>query len=116
MGKYFTTEGIKKLIEENRVGEFYNSRGWRRLSHEVITEQNNECQHCKQRGKVKPATVAHHVKHLREYPELAYCRYYIDTDGTRCRQLVALCAACHEAEHKRGFAPKKEHFRNSEKW
>lgn len=78
-----TVEQIKKLIEDNRLDIFYNSKYWRRFSHEVKREQNNECQICKSRGKYLPAKILHHVKHLKERPDLAYSRYYTDENGVK---------------------------------
>lgn len=99
----FKPEEILKLIAENRLDLFYNSRFWRRLAHEVMREQNNECQLCKARGRYAPAKIVHHVKHLKDRPDLAYSRYYVDEQGNKQRQLLALCFACHEKAHGRVF-------------
>ena len=116
----FTIEKIKKLIAEGRLDKFYNDRAWRRLSEEIKTEQR-ECQYCKAKGKVGAADVVHHVKHLKQRPDLAYSRFYTDDRGTRHRQLVACCFMCHNIQHPekhRGFRVQKnvEHFKNEEKW
>lgn len=94
---------IKELIENNRLDIFYNSKYWRRFSHEVKREQNNECQMCKSKGRYAPAKILHHVNHLRERPDLAYSRYYTDEKGERHRQLLAVCFRCHEELHGRTF-------------
>lgn len=53
------------------------------------------CEECKRYGRLDKdglpvrATTAHHIKHLDEYPELAY-----DVNNGR-----ALCARCHNAAH-----------------
>lgn len=98
-----TVEQIKKLIEDNRLDIFYNSKFWRRFSRKVKQEQNNECQICKSRGKYSPAKILHHVKHLKERPDLAYSRYYTDENGAKHRQLLAVCFSCHEELHGRTF-------------
>lgn len=98
-----TVEQIKKLIEDNRLDIFYNSKYWRRFSKEVKREQNNECQICKSKGRYSPAKILHHVKHLKDRPDLAYSRYYIDENGVKQRQLLAVCFKCHEEEHDRQF-------------
>lgn len=113
--KTYSTEEIKKFIANNRVDKFYNDRSWRRRAEEIKLKQNNECQFCKARGKVGPAEIVHHVKHLRQYPELAYSEYYIDENGQRQRQLVACCFNCHEKEHNR-IGRKKDKFTNIERW
>lgn len=53
-----------------------------------------ECQHCKAAGRYRRAEIVHHVKHLRDRPDLALSIW----DGDE-RQLVSVCKPCHEAEH-----------------
>jgi 5-methylcytosine-specific restriction protein A len=53
-------------------------RRWRKL----VLQRDKVCQHCKR----KPATEAHHIKPLEEYPELA-----LDLDNGQ-----GLCWRCHE--------------------
>lgn len=55
-----------------------------------------ECQICKARGRYSSGSIVHHVKHLRERPDLALSVYDPDTGE---RQLVTVCKACHEEEH-----------------
>ena len=115
----FTVEEIEKLIADNRLDIFYNSRYWRWFSHQVRKEQNNECQFCKSRGKYSRARIAHHVKHLKERPDLAYSRYYIDENGVKHRQILASCFNCHEEEHDRklkGNTNPKKGYINEEKF
>lgn len=111
-----TTEQIKKLIAAGRTDIFYNSRTWRNKAKNIKAAQNNECQFCKARGKVGPADLVHHVRHLRQYPELALSDYYTDEHGNRQRQLVASCFRCHELQHNRVFNCKSNHYTNEEKW
>lgn len=115
----FTPEEIAEFVRSNRLDLFYNSRYWRRLARAVIAEQNNECQRCKSFGRVGRAAIAHHFKPLRERPDLAYSRYYIDEQGNKQRQLVALCFACHEEIHGRVFkgnVGKRKGYTNEEKF
>jgi 5-methylcytosine-specific restriction endonuclease McrA len=118
----FTVEAIKHLIASNRLDIFYNDRYWRRLSNEIKQEQHNECQICAENGKKGYADVVHHVKHIRDFPELAYSRYYYDSSGNRCRQLVTLCYQCHNAEHPEKrvaflrYIKPREGYSNDEKW
>ena len=114
----YTTEQIIELIKSGNTHEFYNNWAWRKLSKQIRKEQNNECQLCKARGKFKPAHIVHHVKHLKQYPELAYSRYYYE-DGVRHRQLIAVCNSCHEALHpERGISKNasKYKYTNQERW
>ena len=114
----FTVQHIKHLISINRLDKFYNDYYWRRLAHTVLTEQHNECQHCKARGKYTRATIVHHVNYLRKRPDLAYSRTYIDSNGREQKQLIALCHDCHEQIHQRGAykAQSAKKFTNEEKW
>ena len=117
--KKFTSDEITRLIADDRLDLFYNSRYWRRLSHDVMLSQNNECQLCKARGRYSPARIVHHVKRLKDRPDLAYSRYYVDENGIKQRQLLALCFACHENEHGRVFkgnAGKRKGYTNEEKF
>jgi len=75
--------------------DHYSSAGheaWRRA---VLRRAGYLCEECKRYGRLDKnglpvaATTAHHVKHLDDYPELAY-------DVTNGR---ALCAACHNKAH-----------------
>ena len=70
----FTVNQIKEMIRQNDMHAFYNDRGWRRISHEVMREQHNECQLCRQHGRYSRAKVVHHVCYLRKRPDLAYSR------------------------------------------
>lgn len=111
----YTTAQIISLINTGKTATFYNNRTWRRKAKEVLLKQNNECQVCKSKGKYNKAVIVHHVNHLKRYPELAYNEHYIDEQGNKHRQLIALCFCCHENEHPERF-PKKIGFTNNEKW
>lgn len=88
---------LRKLIEDGCEERFYSWQVWRRLSHTVRTRiDRNECQACKRRGKYAPAEIVHHVKHLRDRPDLALSIF--DPENGE-RQLLSLCRACHEMEH-----------------
>ena len=47
------------------------------------------CQNCKRYGRTTAAEQVHHIKHVDEFPELAY------TDDN----LIALCNKCHQKQH-----------------
>lgn len=67
----------------------YHSAKWRRKSASIMRRDGFMCVQCKRYGRCRPAVVVHHIKHVDEYPELAY------TDSN----LVSLCAACHNKAH-----------------
>lgn len=115
MRAVYTTDQIRKLIAEGKTYDFYNDTYWRHLSHEIMREQNNECQLCKKRGRYTPAVLVHHVRELKQAPELAYSRW--QDDECTVPQLIALCQNCHEQQHPNRFGNKDEnHYINDEWW
>ena len=82
------------LIENNNADAFYSWKPWKRLRETVLKLDNYECQKCKAKGKYRRAVIIHHVKHLKDRPDLALSIW----DGKE-RQLVSVCKACHEEEH-----------------
>lgn len=88
------TKKLIKLIETGNTDSFYNWAEWKALRLDVLKLDNYECQICKAKGKYKKAVIVHHVKHLKENPELALCIWNGDK-----RQLISVCKACHEDEH-----------------
>lgn len=87
-----------QLIADGSEHEFYLWPEWKRepdgLRAQVLRLDHNECQVCKRRGKYRRATIVHHVKHLRNRPDLALSIY----DGEE-RQLESVCKKCHEEYH-----------------
>lgn len=96
-----TQEWIEQLIEKNELHKFYIWGVWKKTSKHVLKENHYECQRCKAKGIIRQATVVHHKKYLREYPELA-----LDYDN-----LEALCEECHYIEHHT-----KQGYVNEERW
>ena len=111
----FTTEQIRKLIRNGNESEFYNDRYWRQLSKDVIKEHHGECIMCRYAHRMRAATLVHHVRHLKEYPELAYSRTYT-AEGVQHMQLMPLCHDCHERIHNRGIYAQHDGYSNEEKW
>ena len=81
----FLIKRIEKMNEE----KFYKSKKWRRKRERVLKRDNYVCQKCKRYGKNVEATTVHHIKHLKNYPELA-----LDENN-----LISLCERCHNKEH-----------------
>lgn len=100
----------KKLlgyINSGNVIKFYKSKEWREKRAEIVKRDNNECQHCKARGKFSKVECVHHKKHLRHYPMLALTS----------SNLVSLCNVCHNIEHPEKFNNNKvDKFENEERW
>lgn len=97
-----TLAWIKKLIQDNRIHDFYTSPIWRKTQARVLKENHYECSRCKAKGLVVAARTVHHKKYLKRFPELA-----LDDDN-----LEPICERCHYEEHHK----KKPGFVNEERW
>ena len=94
---------IKKLIQYHNIKAFYNCGLWENLRLEVLKDQNNECQVCKAKGLYTDAVTVHHVKYVRDYPELALTK----------ENCMSVCKECHyEIHHKVKYKIQL----NEEKW
>lgn len=104
---------LMALIKTGNEAAFYHWPEWERLRLEVLRMDQFECQKCKNRGKYRAATIVHHVKHLRNRPDLALSIW----DGEE-RQLMSVCKSCHEEEHPesmRRFFPREPPI-TEERW
>lgn len=99
---------IIKLILAGNIHAFYKSREWQIIRAEVLKEQHYECQRCKSKGEYSSGNIVHHIKHIKEYPELALVR----------SNLMVVCYACHNELHPEKafkFKVKKKPI-NEERW
>ena len=88
------SENILSIINEDS-DRFYELPEWKRLRQAVLKLDNYECQRCKAlKHKHTRAVIVHHVKHLKDRPELGLTIW----DGEE-RQLVSVCKHCHEELH-----------------
>lgn len=108
---------IKKLIQAIKSGNthyFYTSRTWRRKRKVILDRDNNECQLCKENGKVTIGTkedslIVHHIQELKDRPDLCL------TDSN----LLAVCRDCHENvfhPERLGEYKERKKFTNEERW
>ena len=98
---------LVRLLKEGRENVWYNSEPWRSTRSAVLKADCYECQRCKERGRYSRAVLVHHVKHLKDRPDLALS---IIDPATGERQLVSVCKQCHEELHpesQRQFFPKE---------
>src|SRR5574344_1661466 len=86
---------VQKLIDQDRLHDFYVSSLWLNLRKEVLAEDKCECQQCKDRGWYKKADTVHHRQYVRKHPRLALSKFYM-FQGKEVRNLVSLCHDCHE--------------------
>ena len=90
----FQLRQLNGLLAAGQEHGFYCWRSWQRLRKEVLRMDHYECQVCRRAGRHSKAVIVHHVKHLRDRPDLAMSVW----DGEQ-RQLESVCKACHEALH-----------------
>lgn len=82
-------QGIRQMIQDDTLIRFYKSKEWHIIRATRKRLDNNECQTCKRNGRYSPAEMVHHIKEVRNYPELA-----LDLSNTECE-----CNACHNKLH-----------------
>ncbi len=110
-------------MTEKEIKAIYNSREWKEKRIEILTRDCWECQDCRKRlkdavdsgnrlngkdAKIRRADEVHHIRELREYPELAFVN----------NNLISLCSECHNIRHGRyphKFKRKKP-IVSEEKW
>lgn len=84
---------------------FYHTTVWRKKRASILKRDGHACCLCKAKGIYTKATTVHHIRHLKECPELA-----LSDDN-----LQSLCSECHEKAHPEKFF-KKTGFENPERW
>lgn len=67
----------------------YKTKRWRNKRVQILRRDKHLCQICLRYGKKTDAVTVHHVKHVEDYPELAF----VDEN------LISLCNDCHNKEH-----------------
>lgn len=112
---------IKELIEQKVLWKFYKSKWWAGnkemtgLKNEILKADNYECQECKKKGEITKATTVHHIQFVRKYPRLALSKHYT-YKGKTYRNLVSVCARCHNLLHPEKLNNKKKEEFNKERW
>lgn len=106
---------LTAMLATGRENVWYNSGDWGAVREAVKQIDHCECLVCKAMGRHSPARVVHHVKHLRDRPDLALSIYDPDTCE---RQLICVCKQCHELLHpesQRQYRPSKPPV-TAERW
>lgn len=101
MNKNELVSWINYLLSIGKIGIFYNCAPWKKLKAEVLEEQHYECQECLKLGILTKADTVHHINYLKNRPDLALSKTYIDKDGKKKMNLEAICFDCHNKVHKR---------------
>lgn len=108
---------IKRLIAADKIEKFYFTEDWKELREDVLDFFHYECQECLKKGNYSRADCVHHVNEVKNRPDLALSRYYVDAKGVRQYNLVPLCNQCHNIVHdKLGEWIRQDKFMNEEKW
>lgn len=103
-----TGRWVRKIAAGSERGwkAFYHTSAWTKKRKRILQRDHGSCQRCRQQGRYRKADTVHHVRHLRDAPELAL------TDDN----LVSLCSECHEAVHPEKHKTKPKGFTNVERW
>ena len=103
------------MLSTGRENVWYNSGDWAAVKSAVKKIDHYDCLICKAMGRRRAACIVHHVKHLRDRPDLALSIYDPDTGE---RQLICVCKQCHELLHpesQRQYRPSKPPV-TAERW
>lgn len=99
---------LQAMLASGTSNGFYDWPEWERTRSDVLAMDLGECQQCKSRHRYRRAVLVHHVKHLKDRPDLALSVFDPDTGA---RQLVSLCRSCHEEQHpermRKAYSPRK---------
>ena len=86
---------LTAMLAAGRENVWYNSGDWQAVR-DAVKRIDHECIICKAAGRHSATRYVHHVKHLRDRPDLALSIYDPDTGE---RQLICVCKQCHELLH-----------------
>lgn len=108
-------DALHELIRSGNEKRFYDWTKWGIERDYVMRCDRHECQQCKRRGRYRRATIVHHIKHLKDRPDLALCMYDPDTGE---RQLESVCKICHEEDHPewQRMIQNSQKFTTEERW
>lgn len=101
MSKKQSHHNYDKYKRDQESKAFYNSKAWKKKRPIILKRDHYLCQYCLQRKTITPADVVHHIKELKDYPELAL----------EDENLISLCHTCHNYEHPDKSRRKKKQKR-----
>lgn len=111
------SDKLLELINSGKADTFYSWTEWLKLRKKVMQIDHHECQICKAKGRYSRGYIVHHVKHLKDRPDLALC---ITDPDTGERQLITVCKQCHEELHpeskRQNIESEPKGFVNEERW
>lgn len=95
-----------RKMDDKETKKFYKSAKWIHKREQILRRDHYECQICRQRitsaeedgrelpaqdRRIRRAVIVHHIRHLKDFPELA-----LDDDN-----LISVCHECHDRLHER---------------
>jgi 5-methylcytosine-specific restriction enzyme A len=95
-GAYCREHARIQTKRPTRTAQGYDNR-WLRFRRSYL-QRHPLCVHCQERGDITPAREVHHLKKLRDYPELQYEE----------NNLAALCSSCHARVPKSTETPARQ--------
>lgn len=90
-----------KYKRDQTARAFYKSVAWQKARELALVRDSYMCQKCLRNKRVTKANVVHHIKELRDYPNLA-----LELDN-----LESLCHSCHNKEHPEKGSRKTEEIK-----
>jgi len=91
---------LQALIRDGNVHPFYISTDWRKARAKAIKYWHGECYRCrymKTPSTLVPATMVHHVRPVKKFPQYALSLFVVGQAGEQEIQLMPLCHDCHAA-------------------
>lgn len=94
------------MMTDSEAKKFYKSAKWLHKREQILKRDHYECQICRERirnadesgtelpvqdRRIRRAVIVHHLRHLKDFPELA-----LDDDN-----LISVCHECHDRLHER---------------
>lgn len=106
---------LMALLSAGKENVWYNSGDWKAVKAAVRKIDHDDCLICKAMGRRRAAHIVHHVRHLRDRPDLALSIYDPDTGA---RQLISVCKDCHEMLHPEAQRQYRPHGKpvTEERW
>lgn len=98
--------------------KFYNSARWIHCRKYVLEIDHHECQLCRTKyHRYRRAEVVHHVNHYKDRPDLGLSIWFTDArTHQKKRNLISLCAECHEEVHGRATPIRQDDALTEERW
>lgn len=103
---------IKYFLNEGKVYRAYQLKEWRGVNgikQAALKRDHYECQDCSKEGRQTKAVEVHHIKELKDNPELFL----------KLENVISLCKDCHNKRHNRSFKGNnkyKNNFTTEERW